>query len=62
MADHTTASANDEDVGGAKLAIRRKLDRASDEQRSRSDERRVLDALEDDDVREALRTRHERES
>jgi CBS domain-containing protein len=38
-----------------------KTARVPDERRSISDERRVQDAFEDDEVREALRARHERE-
>ena len=47
--------AKDDDAGGAMPASRRKGTQASTEQQFMSDERRVLDALEDDEVRESLR-------
>jgi hypothetical protein len=58
MADPKTVVANH----GAKPSSGAKATRASDEKRFISDERRVQDALEDDEVREVLRACHEREA
>jgi hypothetical protein len=58
MAGQKTAVAND----AAKSSCGAKATRVSDEERCISDERRVQDALEDDEVREVLRACHEREA
>jgi len=58
MADQKTVVAND----GAKALCAPKATRVSDEKRFISDERRVQDLLEDDEVREVLRAFHEREA
>ena len=55
MTDQNTTSKDPDKLGGAKRAAEIKSARAPEEKRSRSDERRFLDALEDDEVREALR-------
>lgn len=47
---------------GMKASSAPKAKRVSDEKRFISDERRIQDALEDDDVREALRVFHKREA
>jgi hypothetical protein len=62
MTDQKTAVANDGATGGAKPSSSRKTTRVSHEKRFISDERRVQDALEDDEVREVLRALHEREA
>ena len=54
MTDSNAAATKDDKAGEAEPASRRSA-RASNGQRFTSDERRVLDALEDDEVREALR-------
>ena len=47
---------------GTKPSSGPKAKRVSDEKRFISDERRVQDALEDDEIREALRAFHKRET
>ncbi|QHO75640.1 hypothetical protein ACH79_26430 [Bradyrhizobium sp. CCBAU 051011] len=58
MANQKTVVAND----ATKPSCGPKATRVSDEKRFISDERRVQDALEDDEVREVLRAFHEREA
>jgi hypothetical protein len=58
MADQKTVVASD----GAKPSCGAKPTRVSDEKRFISDEHRVQDALEDDEVREVLRAFHTREA
>ena len=60
MTNPETAIANDA-PDGATPPSRRKTAQAPGEKTFISDERRVEDALEDDEVREALRAAHEAE-
>jgi hypothetical protein len=55
MADTNIAPAKDNKADGSMAASRRKGAQTPDQQRFTSDERRVLDALEDDEVRESLK-------
>lgn len=60
MTDPKAAAASDEVVGNAKPAGKSKTSAVPDQQIFRSDECRVQDALEDDEVRQVLRIRHQR--
>jgi hypothetical protein len=59
MTNQKAAIANDDPTGGATPSSSGKTAQVSDEKTFISDERRVEDALEDDEVREVLRAFHQ---
>jgi len=59
MTNQKAAIANDDPTGGATPSSSGKTVQVSDEKTFISDERRVQDALEDDEVREVLRAFHQ---
>lgn len=58
MTNQKTAIANDDTTGGTVASSPGKTAQASGEKNFNSDERRVQDALEDDEVREVLHDLH----